>query len=118
MRYTLPATLISFLNEFPPLRSPVGNYNATFTIIEAELRRRYSGHILPSHQTEWVFINAGGWMGAWYLLHASLTEYVIFFGTAVDTSGNSGILQQHDCIKICNEFLHLRTRTVASCTAV
>ena len=31
-------------------------------------------------------------MGAFYLLHASLTEYVLFFGTAVDTSGHSGTL--------------------------
>lgn len=29
-------------------------------------------------------------MGAMYLLHASVTEYVLFFGTGLDTSGHSG----------------------------
>lgn len=29
-------------------------------------------------------------MGAMCLVHASLTEYILFFGTAVDTGGHSG----------------------------
>ena len=66
-------------------------HNATFTLVEAELRRQYGSHLLPPSQTEWMFVNCGGWMGAFYLLHASLTEYVLFFGTAVDTSGHSGM---------------------------
>ena len=41
----------------------------------------------------------GGWMGSFYLLHASLTEYVLFFGTAVDTSGHSGM--RNDCVYTC-----------------
>ena len=69
---------------------PDQGHTAVFAQVEAELRRRYGKHILPSSQTEWVFMNAGGWMGAIYILHSSLTEYVLFFGTAVNTSGHSG----------------------------
>ncbi len=55
-----------------------------------ELRKRYPGHILPDEDLQWVFVNAGGWMGSMCLLHASLTEYVLLFGTAMDTGGHSG----------------------------
>lgn len=53
---------------------------------------RYPGHILPDEDLQWVFVNAGGWMGSMCLLHASLTEYLLLFGTAVDTGGHSGDL--------------------------
>ena len=69
---------------------PGQGHTAVFAQVEAELRQRYERHILPPSQTEWVFMNAGGWMGAAYILHSSLTEYILFFGTAVDTSGHSG----------------------------
>lgn len=42
---------------------------------------------------QWIFMNAGGWMGSMCLMHASLTEYILFFGTAVETSGHSGMGQ-------------------------
>src|SRR2546430_7675097 len=51
--------------------------------IATELAKRYPGHINTS--PEWVFNNAGGAMGAMYILHASITEYVMIFGTPLGT---------------------------------
>ena len=74
---------------FSPPPSPA-DHDVVFAAVEKELRRRYPSHILPPSQMEWIFVNCGGWMGAMKVLHASTTEYVLFFGTAIDTSGHSG----------------------------
>ena len=56
--------------------------------IAEDLGKRYPGHINKS--PEWVLSTAGGAMGAMYVLHASLTEYVIIFGTPLGTEGHTG----------------------------
>lgn len=66
------------------------DHDQAFAKVVVELRKKYPGHILPDEDLQWVFVNAGGWMGSMCLLHASLTEYVLLFGTAVDTGGHSG----------------------------
>ncbi|CAL8384496.1 sigma non-opioid intracellular receptor 1 [Gadus morhua] len=66
------------------------DHEQAFAKIVVELRKRYPGHILPDEDLQWVFVNAGGWMGSMCLLHGSLTEYVLLFGTALDTGGHSG----------------------------
>ncbi|TRY88026.1 hypothetical protein DNTS_026620 [Danionella cerebrum] len=51
------------------------DHDQAFSKVVVELRRKYPGHILPDEDLQWVFVNAGGWMGSMCLLHASLTEY-------------------------------------------
>lgn len=66
------------------------DHEQAFSKVVVELRKRYPGHILPDEDLQWVFVNAGGWMGSMCILHASFTEYLLLFGTAVDTGGHSG----------------------------
>ncbi|XP_074052663.1 sigma non-opioid intracellular receptor 1 isoform X1 [Macrotis lagotis] len=66
------------------------DHELAFSRLIVELRRLHPGHILEDEDLQWVFVNAGGWMGSMCLLHASLSEYVLLFGTAIDTGGHSG----------------------------
>lgn len=59
-----------------------------FDIIIRELAKAYPGHICT--KKNWLFNNAGGAMGQLTLLHASLREYIILFGTCIGTEGHSG----------------------------
>ena len=63
-------------------------HDRMFGVVHAALRERYPKHIAPSMR--WIFNNAGGAMGTMRVLHASLTEYLILFGSPVGTEGHSG----------------------------
>jgi len=56
--------------------------------IRERLHEEYPGHILDGDH--WIFNNAGGAMGQMLVLHASITEYVMIFGSPIGTEGHSG----------------------------
>ncbi|MCY4155640.1 MAG: ERG2 family protein [Gammaproteobacteria bacterium] len=59
------------------------------TTITEDLAARYPGRI-ETGSREWVFNNAGGVMGQFTILYASLSEYLIFFGSPMGSVGHTG----------------------------
>eukprot|EP00188_Purpureofilum_apyrenoidigerum_P002836 Plantae.Rhodophyta-Purpureofilum_apyrenoidigerum.ctg28948.p1 GENE.Plantae.Rhodophyta-Purpureofilum_apyrenoidigerum.ctg28948~~Plantae.Rhodophyta-Purpureofilum_apyrenoidigerum.ctg28948.p1 ORF type:complete len:223 (+),score=29.67 Plantae.Rhodophyta-Purpureofilum_apyrenoidigerum.ctg28948:171-839(+) len=65
-----------------------GNSSAVIESVTALIAERYGDHVMSDGS--WIFNNAGGAMGSMVVLHASLSEYVIIFGTALGTEGHTG----------------------------
>src|SRR5262245_16243639 len=56
--------------------------------ITAELAGIYPGHI--ARKPNWLLSFAGGSTGVMTILHGSLTEYLLIYGTPIGTHGFSG----------------------------
>ena len=82
--------------------SEVGTMNistkAKIDRVVSELAKIYPKYI-DTHE-EWIFNVAAGAMGHMTLLHCSITEYIMIFGSAIGTEGYSGRYMSDDYFSI------------------
>ncbi len=90
-----PDSLQKLVREAADLGQPI---RGKIAFLRERLEASHPGHI--RHEDEWIFNFAGGAKGNMTILHASLTEYVIVFGTPFGTTGFSGRYTTNDYFMI------------------
>ncbi|XP_046844245.1 sigma non-opioid intracellular receptor 1-like isoform X2 [Xenia sp. Carnegie-2017] len=66
------------------------NLQASIARITDELERGYPNLVLPKERLQWVMLKFSGMTISLTVLYASLTEYVVIAGSALDTDGYLG----------------------------
>ncbi|KAI5808368.1 ERG2/sigma1 receptor-like protein [Pyronema omphalodes] len=91
------------LQELSKISIESGNGNTTqimSNLVELLQEEYGSQHVNGLEMDKWFFNNAGGAMGSMLILHASISEYLILFGTPLGTEGHSGVHLAHDYFTI------------------